>query len=68
MPSIPADDKKETVVTILRVGATQKYSDNWDQVFGGVKKAPASAAKKTVKKAAKKATTTKSAKKNSAAK
>jgi hypothetical protein len=38
-------------VTIVRVGATKKYSDGWEAAFGkGPKRAkPAKAAKKTAK-------------------
>jgi hypothetical protein len=32
-------------MSIVRVGSTQKFSDNWDNIFGGKKSAPA--AKKT---------------------
>jgi len=50
-------------VTIVRVGTTKKYSDNWTTVFGGKKKAAAPAkvsaasakpGKKTAKKSGKK--------------
>jgi hypothetical protein len=50
-------------VTIIRVGATKKYSDGWESAFGNVKKsAPAQAAKKSSgKKAAVKSATAKAA-------
>ena len=54
-------------MTIVRVGATKKYSDGWESAFakGKKKTAPAAAAKKsTAKKSAKR----KSAKKKSKAK
>lgn len=52
-----------TTVTIIRVGATKKYSDGWQSAFGKGKKQaePAPAAKKATKKAAKKATASKTA-------
>jgi hypothetical protein len=46
----------EGIVSILRVGATKKFSDGWEQAFGGKKKAaakPAAAAAKPAKKAKK---------------
>jgi hypothetical protein len=47
-------------VTIVRIGATQKYSDNWEVAFGkkgGRKAAAAKSTKKAVsRKAAKKKT------------
>ena len=43
-------------MTILRSGATKKYSENWSKAFGGGKK-------KATKKVAKKKTTSKSKKK-----
>jgi hypothetical protein len=56
-------------VTILRVGTSQKYSDNFAQAFGG-KKAVAGAATKgaTKKSAAKGKTPVKSAKKKGSGK
>ena len=44
-------------MTILRVGTNEKYSNNWDDIFGGAKKK--STKKKTTKKAAKKKATKK---------
>jgi hypothetical protein len=41
-------------VTILRVGATQKYSTNWDAAFGGKKASKAAPAKAAPVKGAKK--------------
>ena len=54
-------------MTIVRVGATKKYSDGWESAFakGKTKTAPAAAAKKST---AKKSTAKKSAKKKSAKK
>jgi hypothetical protein len=46
----------EGIVSILRVGATKKFSDGWDQAFGGKKKGaakPKAAAPKPAKKAKK---------------
>ena len=43
-------------MTILRSGATKKYSENWSKAYGGGKK-------KATKKVAKKKTTSKSKKK-----
>jgi hypothetical protein len=42
-------------MSIVRVGSTQKFSDNWENIFGGKKaKSPEKpAAKKAKKKAAK---------------
>lgn len=36
-------------VTIVRIGATQKYSDNWEQIFGGKKAAKTSATNKVAR-------------------
>jgi hypothetical protein len=54
-------------VTIIRVGATKKYSDGWDSAFGkgGKKTKPAAVAKKTAKKTAAKASTKKKTAKKS---
>jgi hypothetical protein len=53
-------------VTIVRVGATKKYTDGWDAAFGkGKKKASAGANKTSATKAS---TKKKSAKKGSSAK
>jgi hypothetical protein len=55
-------------VTIVRVGATKKYSDGWEQAFGkGKKKASATATAASAKKAtsAKQAATAKKAAKTS---
>ncbi|MGD9721624.1 MAG: hypothetical protein AB7O59_05950 [Pirellulales bacterium] len=42
-------------MTIVRVGATKKYTDGWESAFGkGKKKATAAPAKKAAKKSAKK--------------
>ena len=43
-------------MTVLHSGTSRKYSENWDQVFGGGKKstAKASAKRSTKKKATKK--------------
>ncbi|MEO1528711.1 MAG: hypothetical protein AAFX06_25090 [Planctomycetota bacterium] len=47
-------------MTILRVGTNEKYSNNWDSIFGGKKKAAKKVtAKKATKKAAKKKKATK---------
>jgi hypothetical protein len=52
-------------MSVVRVGSTKKFSDNWQNIFGGGR----SAAKKTAKKpAAKKAVAKKPAKKKVAAK
>ncbi len=47
-------------MSIVRIGATKQYSDNWDNIFGGTrrsstKKAAAKPARKSTKKSAKKA-------------
>lgn len=59
-------------MTIIRVGATKKYSDGWESAFGkGKKSTAATPAKKATKKAASKlapAKPAKSAKKKSPAK
>jgi hypothetical protein len=55
-----------TAVTIVRVGATKKYSDGWEAAFGKGKKksAPAAAAKKSAaRKSTKKKSKTKKARK-----
>ena len=42
-------------MSILRVGSTGKYADNWDNIFsGGKKKSKAATAKSTKKKSTKK--------------
>ena len=41
-------------VTIVRVGATKKYSEGWESAFGKSKKKAAPVAKKTAKKSTKK--------------
>lgn len=44
-------------MSVVRVGSTQKFADNWDKVFGGstgTKKKAASKSSRTSKKAAKK--------------
>ncbi|MCC6492325.1 MAG: hypothetical protein IT424_04830 [Pirellulales bacterium] len=44
-------------MSITRVGSTKKFSDNWDNIFGGGKKSKAAekpAGKKAAKKSAKK--------------
>jgi hypothetical protein len=51
-------------VTIVRVGATKKYSDGWESAFSKGKKKPANAAKASAKKSPAKA----SAKKKSGGK
>jgi hypothetical protein len=50
-------------MSVVRVGATKQYSDNWDKIFSGGKGSSSSSkqagkkgAKKSPKKAAKKAT------------
>jgi len=53
-------------VTIVRVGTTQKYSNNWESIFKGKKGAKATAAsskKAAPKKSSKKAAGKKAAKK-----
>ena len=40
-------------MSVIRVGSTSKYAQNWDTIFGG-KKAVKKAAKKAAKKKAKK--------------
>jgi hypothetical protein len=47
---------QEQAMSIVRVGSTQKFSDNWDKVFSGKSgsKTPKQTAKKAGKKAAKK--------------
>ena len=54
-------------MTIIRVGATKKYSDGWDSAFGkgGKKTKPAAVAKKTAKKTTAKASTKKKTAKKS---
>jgi hypothetical protein len=48
-------------MSIVRVGATKQYSDNWNNIFSGgsrkttAKKSPSKVAKKSPKKAAKSA-------------
>jgi hypothetical protein len=39
-------------MSVVRIGATKQYSDNWDTIFSGGKNS--SSAKKTTKKSAKK--------------
>jgi len=48
-------------MSIIRVGSTQKFSDNWENIFSGKKAKPAE--KATAKKAKKKAAKPKAAKK-----
>lgn len=54
-------------MSIVRIGSTKKFAENWDNIFGGGKKAKAdskSAGKKSAKKkSAKKKTAKKAAKK-----
>ncbi|MEX2112836.1 MAG: hypothetical protein WD845_06590 [Pirellulales bacterium] len=51
-------------MSIIRVGATKKYSDGWETAFGKGKKKPATAIKaKAAKKSTKKAAGKKTAKK-----
>ncbi len=49
-------------MSVVRVGATKQYSDNWDNIFSGGKgsssKKEAKASKKSAKKSAKKAVKT----------
>jgi hypothetical protein len=49
-------------MSIVRVGSTQKFSDNWDNIFSGKKAAPA-AKKSGGKKASKAAKAAKKGKK-----
>ena len=58
---------EDNSVTILRVGATKKYTENWQQVFGG-KKAKATAAAPDKKSTSKKKAAPKSTKAKGAAK
>ena len=53
-------------MSVVRVGATKRFSDNWENIFGGRKsntsaKKPAGAVKKPAKKSAKKSAGKKSA-------
>lgn len=50
-------------MSIIRVGATKKYSDGWEAAFGKGKKKSAAAKSKPAKKSAKKAAGKKPAKK-----
>lgn len=47
-------------MSVIRVGSTEKYADNWDNIFGGKKK---SAGKKTAAKGSAKKLTKKTTKK-----
>jgi len=53
-------------MSIVRVGSTQKFSDNWENIFGGGKKAKA--AEKPAGKKGKKAAKPKAAKKKASKK
>jgi hypothetical protein len=37
-------------MSVVRVGATKKFADNWENIFGGRKKAAGKSAPKTAKK------------------
>ena len=52
----------EGIVSILRVGATKKFSDGWEQAFGGKKKPAAKSAPAVAAKPAAAAKATKKAK------
>jgi hypothetical protein len=41
-------------MSVIRVGTTKKFADNWENIFGGRKKAAGKSAPKTAKKSAKK--------------
>jgi hypothetical protein len=58
-------NSRNNAVTIIRVGATKKYSEGWEAAFGkGKKKAvPAVATKKAAKKSTKKKASPKKGKK-----
>ena len=59
-------------MSIVRIGATKQYSDNWDNIFGGgtrrssAKKAAGKPARKSPKKSAKSAKSAPKAKKRAA--
>jgi hypothetical protein len=53
--------ERNNPMSIVRVGSTQKFSDNWENIFSGKKAKPAE--KATAKKAKKKAAKPKAAKK-----
>ena len=50
-------------MSVVRIGATKQYSDNWDNIFSGVK--GSSSKKKTAAKPARPSAKKKSAKKKS---
>jgi hypothetical protein len=52
-------------MSVIRVGATKKFADNWENIFGGKKKATTS---KTAPKSTKKVTAKLAGKKRSAKK
>jgi len=57
--AIQTKHKELATMSVIRVGSTEKYSDNWDNIFGGKKKSASkkkSVAKKSTKKTTKKAT------------
>ncbi len=37
-------------MSVIRVGATKKFADNWENIFGGKKKAAGKSAPKSTKK------------------
>lgn len=37
-------------MSVIRVGATKKFTDNWENIFGGKKKAVSKTAHKSTKK------------------
>ena len=37
-------------MSVIRVGATKKFADNWENIFGGKKKATGKSAPKSTKK------------------
>ena len=56
-------------MSVLRVGATKKFADNWENIFGGRKKsASGKTALKSAKKSAKKKAASKPAAKKASAK
>ena len=50
-------------MSVVRVGSTKKFADNWDGIFGGSKSRKKAVKKSTSKKTAKKKSAKKGAKK-----
>ena len=55
-------------MSVVRIGATKKYSDNWDKIFSGGRSAASKATTKPAKKSPKKAAKTAGKKKAGAKK